>query len=181
MDQPGNDRDDAWAVERTLLGDRTAFALLVRRYQGPVFRLMLRFVHNECQARDMAQDAFVRAFERLGSYDRERRFFSWLYTLAINLARDHARRVRREPVEHNGEDRLPADPRGDPLASLEAGVLFDVLRGLPPKYREVLALRFIEDLPLASVAELLGLSMSGVKMRVHRGLRLLRERLREDI
>jgi len=180
MDQPGNDRDDAWAAGRTLQGDTEAFAVLVRRYQGPVFRLMLRFTQNESEAEEMAQDAFVRAFERLGSYDPNRRFFTWLYTLALNLARDRARRSTRDPVSHQGPEQAGTDSRHDPLASLEAAKLLGSLKELPPKYAEALALRYIEDMSLDDVAETLGVSMSGAKMRIHRALRLLRERYRED-
>jgi len=175
MDKPDNDRDDAMAVERTLNGEREAFAVLVRRYQGPVYRLMLRFSRDEHEAGEMAQDAFVRAYERLASYDQRRRFFTWLYTLALNLARDRARRVAREPLCRQDLDMTLADPGRDPLASLEAARLLEALRGLAPKYAEALALRYIEDMPLDAVAETLGVSMSGAKMRVHRALNMLRE------
>ncbi|MBE1424514.1 RNA polymerase sigma-70 factor (ECF subfamily) [Desulfomicrobium macestii] len=180
MDQLDNDRDDAWAVEQTLNGDREAFAVLVRRYQGPVYRLMLRFSQDESEAAEMAQDAFVRVYERLAAYDSRRRFFTWLYTLALNLARDHARRLKRAPQCRQDLDTTLADKERDPLASLEAARLLDVLRGLPPKYAEALALRYIEDMPLEEVAETLGLSISGAKMRVHRGLRMMREHFGEE-
>lgn len=175
MDHPDHDREDAWAVNRTLSGDREAFTVIVRRYQGPVFRLMLRFTRDEREAGEMAQDAFVRAYERLASYDTERRFFSWLYTLALNTARDHARRSARAPLCREDLDRVHAGPDNDPLASLEAIRLLDALRGLPPKYSEALALRYIEEMPLDEVAETLGVSLSGAKMRVHRALGMLRE------
>jgi RNA polymerase sigma-70 factor (ECF subfamily) len=179
MDHTENDRDDAWAVSRTLQGEHEAFAVLVRRYQGPIFRLMLRFTSDEHDADEMAQEAFVRAFERLASYDRKRRFFTWLYTLALNMARDHARKNARIPVNSLNPEGI-AGSRDDPLASLEAARTVEALRDLPPKYAEALALRYIEDMPLGAVAETLGLSMSGAKMRVHRALRLMRERYGED-
>ena len=179
MDHSGNDRDDAWAVSRTLQGDHEAFSVLVRRYQGPIFRLMLRHTRDEDEAGEMAQEAFVRAFERLASFDRNRRFFTWLYTLSLNMARDHARKNARIPTASQGPERV-AGSRHDPLASLEAARTLEALRDLPPKYAEALALRYIEDMPLHAVAETLGLSMSGAKMRVHRGLRLMREHYGED-
>jgi RNA polymerase sigma-70 factor (ECF subfamily) len=141
---------------------------------------MLRFSPDESEAAEMAQDAFVRVYERLGAYDSRRRFFTWLYTLALNLARDHARRLKRAPQCRQGLDTTLADKERDPLASLEAARLLDVLRGLPPKYAEALALRYIEDMPLDEVAETLGLSISGAKMRVHRGLRMMREHFGEE-
>ena len=180
MDQPDNDRDDACAVERTLGGDREAFAVLVRRYQGPVYRLMLRFSRDECDAAEMAQEAFVRAYERLAAYDSRRRFFTWLYTLALNVARDHARRLKRAPLCRQDLDTAQTDKGRDPLASLEAARLLDALRALPHKYAEALALRYIEDMHLDEVAKTLGLSLSGAKMRVHRGLRMMREHFGEE-
>lgn len=180
MDKQGNDRDDARAVSRTLLGEQEAFTVIVRRYQGPIFRLMLRYAKDEDVAGEMAQEAFVRAFERLASYDPKRRFFTWFYTLALNLARDHARRAGREPITHRNLDRNHAGRRDDPLARLETARLLDALRGLPSKYGEALAMRYIENMAMDEVAETLGLSLSGAKMRVHRALRLLRERYGED-
>ena len=179
MDHTGNDRDDARAVHRTLQGEREAFTVLVRRYQGPIFRLMLRFTRDETEAGEMAQEAFVRAFERLASYDRKRRFFTWLYTLSLNMARDHARKAARTPSVSHGPERI-ADSRHDPLATLEATGALEALRELPPKYAEALALRYIEDMPLAAVAETMGLSMSAAKMRVHRALRLMRRHYGEE-
>ncbi len=179
MDHTGNDRDDARAVHRTLEGEREAFTVLVRRYQGPIFRLMLRFTRDEDEAGEMAQEAFVRAFERLASYDRKRRFFTWLYTLSLNMARDHARKAARTPLGSHSPEGI-ADSRHDPLATLEATGALEALRELPPKYAEALALRYIEDMPLAAVAETMGLSMSAAKMRVHRALRLMRRHYGEE-
>jgi RNA polymerase sigma-70 factor (ECF subfamily) len=173
-------QDDAWAVSRTLQGDAKAFSVIVRRYQGPIFRLMLRFSRDEHAAGEMAQDAFVRAFERLESYDPKRRFFTWLYTLSLNLARDHSRRSARTAFEHHGLELAGSDGGNDPLAILEGARLHDALRDLPPKYKEALALRYIEGMSLAEVAATLGLSMSGVKMRVNRALRMLRESYGEN-
>jgi RNA polymerase sigma-70 factor (ECF subfamily) len=179
MDRADTDRDDAWAVRRTLNGDHEAFAVLVRRYQGPVFRLMLRFTRDEEEAAELAQEAFVKAFERLGSFDGKRRFFTWLYTLSLNMARDHARKSARTPAGNRETERIE-DSRHDPLASLEAAGALQALRELPPKYAEALALRYIEDMSLNAVAETLGLSMSAAKMRVHRALRLMRRHYGED-
>ncbi len=180
MDQPENDRDDARAVRRTLQGEREAFAVIVRRYQGPIYRLMLRFSRDEHAALELAQEAFVKAFERLGTYDPGRRFFTWFYTLALNLARDQARRGRRDPVGRPAIEPVATAVTGDPVARLERTRLIEALRSLPSKYGEALALRYIEGLSLEEVAETLGLSTSGAKMRVHRGLGLLRERYGEE-
>lgn len=180
MDQLENDRDDVWAVSRTLQGEREAYEEIVRRYQGPIFRLMLRFARDEHAASEMAQDAFVRAFERLASYDPNRRFFTWLYTLALNLARDRARRTVRNTDSVRDVEQIATDRRSDPAASFEAARLLETLRRLPSKYGEALALRYIEDMSPDDVAETLGLSLSAAKMRVHRALRMLRERCGEE-
>ena len=100
--------------------------------------------------------------------------------MALNLARDHARRLKRAPLCRQDLGTTQADKGNDPLASLESARLLDALRGLPPKYAEALALRYIEDMHLDEVAETLGLTLSGAKMRVHRGLRMMREHFGEE-
>jgi len=181
MNHAAIDIEDAEAARRTLGGDTGAFEVIVRRYQGPVYRLMLRFVRDDDLARDLAQEAFLRAFERLDSFDGERRFFPWLYTLATNLARDHARRKKVQAVP------LPDDATGCALskepeaeAFVEGRLAAKALYDLPDDYREALALRYMEDFSLDEVARALGLSLSGAKMRVHRGLAMLRKRFGEE-
>ena len=119
---------DADLVERALSGGEQAYADLIARYERPVFTLVLRMVRDRTVAEDLAQDAFVKAFGRLASYDPSRKFSSWLFKVAHNTAIDHLRRRELATVSLDapvGDDedapaRTLADPAGEtPEAAAE--------------------------------------------------------------
>lgn len=132
---------------------------------------------------EMTQEAFSRAYEKLDRFDPRRSFFSWLFAIGVNLARDHLRRVGRElmfsEAEIDGNELM--DDGMNQAAVLEQKVeisrIMQLLEMLPLDYREALILRYSEDLSMNEVAKALGLSTSGAKMRVHRGLSRLRSML----
>ena len=172
---------EAEIVRKVLLGDVQAFGILVREYQGPVYNLMLRMVADEEKAADLAQDAFSRAYEKLESFKSGKRFFPWLYAVSLNIARDWLRA--------NGRDRhvfvedaatLVAEDSPDERDFLEARLdgakAFAVVMTLEPKYREALLLRYRYDFTMQEMAETLGISVSGAKMRVSRGLDMVRRK-----
>lgn len=179
------DNDDA-LVGRTLDGETAAFGVLVVRYERQVFSLMRRLAGSPDEAADLAQDAFVRAYESLGSFRRGARFFPWLYTIALNRARDWARRRRPgQMVELDGEeDALPGPAGDDPGVS--AGrrdlslSLAAALERLPLESREMLLLRYREEMSMREIAVVFGISEAAVKMRVGRGLARLRRLLGEE-
>lgn len=168
-------------VAAALRGSEEAYAELVRRYERPVWSLVVRMVRDEAVAEELAQEAFLKAFQALGSYDPGRKFSSWLFKIAHNTALDHLRRrqLATVPIEPAGEDderslaeRLAdtatRDPeqeasRGDLGAALEAAVAL-----LRPEYREVVLLRFAEGLSYQDVAQVTGLPEGTVKTYIHR-------------
>ncbi len=172
-------------VKRVLDGDVQAFEFIVRKYQATIYNLMYRVFHDESEAADMAQEAFVRAFSKLDKF-RGGRFFSWLYTLSINIARD---RLRKRRLSDNlffvPEDIGQYPDHDDGISILEKGIdvrkLYSIIETLPLGYTEPLLLRYREDLSLKEVSKLTGLSLSGTKMRIHRGLAMVRERLEEEL
>ncbi|WP_319542068.1 sigma-70 family RNA polymerase sigma factor [uncultured Pseudodesulfovibrio sp.] len=87
---------EAEIVREVLLGDTQAFGLLVRKYQGPVYNLMLRMSGDADMAADLAQEAFTRAYEKLETFNLRKRFFPWLYSVSLNLARDWLRKRGRD-------------------------------------------------------------------------------------
>ena len=173
-DRAGDDVLDARAVAAVLAGDTRAFERVVDRYGQVVHGLMLRCCGHAETAADLTQDAFVRAYERLGRYDQAQRFFPWLYALALNVARDHLRARRRTPPTGTLPEEFPARPDGADRR-LDAQAAMRALDGLPEDYREALLLRFREDCSMAEIAQVLGIGVSGAKMRVSRGLQMLRD------
>lgn len=175
------DTDEQHAISAVLDGDMNAYALLVERYQRPIFNLMYRMTGSSEDAADLAQETFVRAYEQLYRFRNGSKFFPWLYTIGLNHCRNHLR-------SRNGAKTVPVDEcdlgsgldyngqQEDNICTrLDSQRIDKALRELPLDYREALILRYHEDLPLEDTASALNLSLSAAKMRVHRGLKKLRE------
>lgn len=197
MDAPRRTRhestasDDRRIVLRVRHGDRQAYAVLVDRYQVPVYNLMLRMARCPDIALELTQDAFTRAYEKLDGYDADRPFFPWLYTLGLNIARDHLRGMDADGHLTRSLDQMceaglePPSPEFNEDAPyervMERGRLNKALSTLPELTREALVLRFREGLSFPEIAETLGLGLSSAKMTVQRGLEKMRKLLpRED-
>ena len=167
------DRDGLPAVP-----GRDAFSLLVRRHEADVLRLARRFCRNADDAHDIAQDAFLRAYRSLSSFQPERSFRSWLLKITVNAARDHHARIQRSrlvPVE------VLVEPE-DPTAGAEAAdrqVLLSQVQGflgqLHPREREVFVLRDLEGLGVDEVAEALELAAPTVRRHLARARLHLRK------
>jgi len=167
-------------VYEILSGDVNAYAVLVKRYQKPVFNLMLRMTGSEQDAIDLTQETFVRAYEKLEKFDPSAPFFPWLYTMGLNLARDFLRRAKRSPIEPGDSENsfiMEVDQDGRLADQIDIQQVQEGLQLLSVDYREALLLRFHEGLSVSEVAQALGLSLSGAKMRIHRGLLKLRQLL----
>lgn len=165
-----------------LSGDVNAYAVLVKRYEKPIYNLMLRMTGSEQDAVDLTQEAFVKAYEKLEKFNPSAPFFPWLYTMGLNLARDFLRRAKRSPFECYESDNCLSEQADEGERLAEKIDIQDVWKGLktlPVDYREALLLRFHEGLSIDEVAHALGLSLSAAKMRIHRGLSRLRELLKK--
>jgi RNA polymerase sigma-70 factor (ECF subfamily) len=180
---------DTDLVARALGGSEQAYAELVRRYERPLYSLILRLVRDPALAEDLAQDVFVKAIRALGSYDPSRKFSSWLFKIAHNTTIDHLRRrsLDTDPLETTEDDVLDplhvvADTSSpDPESELERrqlGAALDrAVAGLRPEYREVMLLRFREGLPYEEIAEITGLPLGTVKTHIYRARREMAEAL----
>lgn len=164
-------------------GDREAFDELVRLTYRDTLQLATRLTGNEQDARDIVQDAYLRAYRGLRRFRGDSRFRTWLFRITVNCAATYASRDRRHrhdqlTPEHQSAvagDRADVEGRADTLslrADLEAA-----LSGLPPKLRAVVVLRDIYDLPHDAIAAELGISQAAAKVRLHRARQQLRERL----
>jgi RNA polymerase sigma-70 factor (ECF subfamily) len=161
-----NGEPDAELVARCLAGETQAFEPLVRRYQRVLYNVALRMVGNPEDAQDVAQVAFVKAWERLGTFDPRYRFFSWLYKIVVNESINA--RTRRPPTLAL-EVEVPAEggPE-DALRSHErAGVVDEALRRLSADHRLVVVLRHFAELSYTELADVLDLPEKTVKSRLH--------------
>ena len=172
------DRDDAARLRR---GDTAGLTGLMGRHQDRLFRYLLRLVGDEAVAEDVFQQTWLQVTERISRYDAARPFGPWLFTVARNLALDHLRRIRPESLDDVAEPAAPGGGDADPLARTVArqqgARIADAVAGLAPLDREVLSLRFEEDLALPQLAETLGVPVPTAKARLYRALARLRERL----
>jgi len=162
----GNE-NDAELVRRCLRGDGEAFRPLVEKYQGVLFNVAFRMVHDREDARDLAQGALVKAFEKLGSYDPAHQFFSWVYRILVNDTLNFLRKGRSVRPLDPGWD---AAAEGGPHQELEArearrGVR-EALMALPIDSREVVVLRHFAGLSYGEMAEALAIPEKTVKSRL---------------
>jgi RNA polymerase sigma-70 factor (ECF subfamily) len=167
-------------INRILKGDREAYALLVEKYKGPIFNLAFRMTGNYQDAEDLGQETFIRAYEALIRFNRKKRFFPWLYTIGLNLIRNHLNnghcRLSGNPIESD-QDALwenRTNPEHITGKHQEMERLSFCVHKLPVELREVVVLRYYEELPFEDIKEIAGISLSASKMRVYRGLEKLR-------
>ncbi len=186
---------DAELVARALAGSESAYGELVRRYERPLFSLILRLVRDAAQAEDLAQDVFIKAIRALQSYDPSRKFSSWLFKIANNLAIDHLRRRRVATISMDGAPDATtasqieatsfelASHGESALDALEAkelgGAIERAISGLRPEYRACIMLRHVEDRSYEEIAATLDLPLGTVKTYIHRARHELRKALED--
>ena len=156
-----------------------AFERLVRDHQDRIFALSLALTGNRHDAEEVAQDTFLRAYRALCTYPDERarelKQRPWLNRIAINVVRNRVRGPRPRLVELNGsEPDHGAGPEEDALRRADIDALAARVASLPPRYREAVVLRHVQELSYAEAAEALGQPVGTVKANVHRGLKMLR-------
>lgn len=169
---------DAELACQALAGSQAAYRLLVARYAIPAVNLAARLVNDRSVAEDLAQEAFVRAFARLGTYDPQRRFSSWFFQVVRNVTVDYLRRKRVETVSL---DELQASGYAGPVSSAvnspEAEAertavgwaLEQALGRIRSEYRDAIVLYYQQGLPLDEIAEILAVPTGTVKTYLHRG------------
>jgi RNA polymerase sigma-70 factor (ECF subfamily) len=204
VDDAGEGKTPAAARPRTLTtladedlmaeivrGREEAFAELVRRYQGKIVNLVQRFIGGDRErARELAQEVFLRVFVHRKRYRRSGKFSTWIYTIAVNLAKNEIRRRVRlrgkmsldSLLEITGDsapffaDERPKPDRTTHQRELER-IVTRLIAQLPPKYREVLILRDIQQLSYEEIQQVLGIPGGTVRSRVNRARQALKEKL----
>jgi RNA polymerase sigma-70 factor (ECF subfamily) len=168
---PGGSVSDARLVEEVRRGDHSAFEPLVRRYENRLMGVLMRFVRDRELARDLAQETFLRVYERLDQFDPSRRFGPWLFRIGVNLCLDYLRKRRRrvwpslfsDSRAEKGPDPAVADPRE--ALDLEQEVR-RVLESIPEKYRTVLILRDLENFSTSEIAAILHRKEATIRWRL---------------
>jgi len=165
-------------VGRAQQGDPDAYEAVYRRLSGRIYGLCLRMTADAQQAEELTQDAFVRAWEKLGSFRGDSQFSTWLHRLTVNLVLQTRRSAGRRASR---EEPLPEDDRYmGRVAEAFPGTRIDLERaiaGLPEGARQVLVLRDVQGYKYREVAELVGVTVGTVKAQIHRARKLLREAL----
>jgi RNA polymerase sigma-70 factor (ECF subfamily) len=174
-------------VARSQGGDVESFNQLILRWERPIFALAYRVIGREEEARDVCQEAFLRAYRALPGFKGQAKFSSWLYRITLNLCRDWIRKQRRQPVSQ-----LPEDADIDeiaastgPIESIEdlvarrelSSVVEDAMTRLPEEQRTAIVLKEYHGMTFQEIADLQGCPLSTVKTRLYQGLSVLRREL----
>ena len=176
-------------IKQVLKGDQNAYADIVNLYQHKLYQICYRMLGNKQEAEDIAQEAFVRAYINLHSYDQKRKFSTWIYRIATNLCIDRIRKKKPDyylDAEVAGTDgldmysQIAADEKlpEDVVTQMELQerIQYEISQ-LPDKYRSVIVLKYIEELSLQEISEILDMPLGTVKTRIHRGREALRKQL----
>jgi len=177
-------------ITDVLNGDIDRYEVLVHRYQGQIINYVYRMVGNFEDASEIAQEAFIKAFTALHSYNNAYKFSTWLYRIASNTAIDFLRKKRLQTVSMEGnfsEDYVPQYKSNEltPLEEMEKervmNLLSDAVLQLPPEYREVIVLYHINGVPYEEIATITTLPLGTVKNRIFRARQMLKKVLEGDL
>lgn len=170
------DRDLAIRARR---GEAEAFGELVRRYQTAVFNVCYRLLGERREAEDLAQEAFIRAFGRLDSFDAERPFGPWIKRVAANLCLNRLAQTPASnlPLDEERDADLDSTPEAAQVEKEQTALVRAALRSLPTPYRAVIELRHFQELSYEEIARMLELPLSDVKSHLFRARKLLAEKL----
>jgi RNA polymerase sigma-70 factor, ECF subfamily len=187
---------DTAIIERIREGETSLYEVLIRKYNQRMYRVARAFLHDEAEAQDVMQEAYLKSFTALPRFQGRARFSTWLTRILINCALAHLRsRSRRREVDLDlvdgrmeevsavGERGSTASEAGDlRLAQDQVSRLIEgALGAIPPKYRLVFIMRELEKMSGAETAATLGITVENTKVRLHRAKRLLREELRRQM
>jgi RNA polymerase sigma-70 factor (ECF subfamily) len=181
------DRSDKQLIADYFMGDEKSLEVLIRRYLKPIYNFNFRFVGNSQDAEDITQEVFVKVWRNLKKFDKNKKFKSWIFTIAKNTCLDWQKKRRAIPfsvLDSEGGSSFAEnikDPAPLPNELLEKKnitvVLNKALEALSPKYRMVLFLRYNDHFTFREIAEILGESLNTIKSRHRRGIALLKKLL----
>ena len=167
--------DDQILVRQCQNGDRRAFETLVDKYQKPLFNLALRMTRNYTDAQDIAQIAFLKAYENLASFDHKYKFFSWLYRIAVNESLNHVN--QRRHADQLNEDMASEGQSPDVLYDKDetSRRVQDALMELKEEYRSVIVLKHLQGFSYEQISEILEIPEKKVKSRLFTARLMLKD------
>ncbi len=180
-------------IKLAIEGDEAAYTKLLENYRGAIYNLIYKMVRNREETEDLVQEAFMKAFKALPSFNEDYAFSTWLYKIAINNCIDHMRKKRlktysmNRPVQsRDGElDREFPDTSMSPdkniLSSEKARILEAAIAELPENYRVVIILRHAEEKSYEEIAQILNLPLGTVKARIFRAREMLKRKLMDKL
>jgi len=176
--EPGKADSDQMLVERVQRGDKTAFDVLVRKYQHKIVKLVTRYVHDSTEALDVSQEAFIKAYRAIHGFRGDSAFYTWLYRIAINTAKNHLVAEGRRPLEHGMDlqdpEQYDMQARLRDVDTPERLLLTDeiqrtveqAIEDLPEDLRTAIVLREIEGLSYEQIAESMSCPVGTVRSRI---------------
>ncbi len=186
----GESELDQALVERVKNGDKGAFDLLVRKYQHKIISVVTRYVSDWSEAQDVTQEAFIRAYRAIGAFRGDSAFYTWIYKIAINTAKNYlVSRGRRPPigdiaiedaVQLDGASQLRdrATPERELMRQEIERTVFDTVEELPEELRTAITLREVDGLSYEEIAETMNCPIGTVRSRIFRAREAIDERLR---
>lgn len=185
--------EDSQIIQEALRGDDIAYKKLMKKYHDAIFNFIYRMVHDREQVEDLTQEAFIKAFSSLKSFNEEYAFSTWLYKIATNNSIDYIRKRKLQmysidkPVESKDSDfsfELPDEtyePDRDIISDQRALLLNEAISRLPEKYQQVIRLRHQEERSYEEIAKMLKLPIGTVKAHIFRARELLYKQLKHQI
>ena len=184
-------QEDKKLIDLALSGEETAFKALLEKYRNLVFSIMLKMVRNKQEAEDLTQEAFMKAFVSLSSFNDEFAFSTWLMKIASNNCIDFLRKKKlktysiHEPIQYKDEKIEVEIPDKDPspertlIQSEKSKMIEKTINDLPERYRYVIILRHKEEKSYEEIAEIMNLPLGTVKAQIFRAREILNKRLKE--
>jgi len=179
---------DEELIERFQKGDMYAFDLIVKRYKDQLLNFVYRFLGDRAEAEDVVQETFLRVFRNRKAYKKVAKFSTWIYTISGNLAKTELRKRKRRNVHSISEmgfenkDYEISDETANPEKRIDSLMREEIIEkeimALPPKFREVIILRDIQELSYEEISKIIKVPIGTVKSRVNRGRLKLQEKLR---
>ena len=186
------DASDLSLVRRVQRGDKGAFDALVRKYQHKLVKLVMRYVRNPAEAEDVAQEAFIKAYRALPQFRGESAFYTWLYRIAINTAKNAVVARDRSPIDYNfdrnssdegpdmqGRMKDPDTPEGLVLTDEIRSTVNEAIEALPEELRTAIVLRELEGLSYEEIATAMDCPVGTVRSRIFRAREAIDRKLRE--